>query len=210
MDLARPLSIITPTVDADVLAVLAGADVAFTGRQVHQIAGRHSERGVRDALHRLHRQGIVTRERVGPSHRYRLNRSHLAAPHIEALARLRAELLSRIRQQFEAWPSAADFAALFGSAARGDMSPTSDIDILVVRPDSVGADDARWQDQLTQLGHHVSSWTGNDARLLEFSSAEVLRGVDAGEPVLTEIRQEGLVLYGPDDFLRGARRRRAG
>lgn len=56
MDLSRPLTVIVPTVDADVLAVLARATASFTGRQVHQIAGRHSERGVRIALDRLHRR----------------------------------------------------------------------------------------------------------------------------------------------------------
>lgn len=86
MELSRPLSVITPTVDADVLGVLAGADASFTGRQVHQVAGRHSERGIRNALHRLCTQGIVHRERVGSADQYTLNRGHLAAPYIEALA----------------------------------------------------------------------------------------------------------------------------
>src|SRR4051812_29514068 len=97
MNLSHPIEVVTPTVDADALAVLAGADAAFTGRQVHQVAGRHSERGVRNALHRLVEQGIVTSERVGAADRYALNREHLAAPHIEALANLRSELLARAR-----------------------------------------------------------------------------------------------------------------
>src|SRR3954454_14997180 len=121
MNLAHPLEIVTPTVDADVLAVLAGAEASFTGRQVHQVAGRHSERGVRNALHRLVEQGIVTSERVGAADRYVLNREHLAAPHIEALANLRGELIERIGTEVEAWRPAAEYVAMFGSAARGDM-----------------------------------------------------------------------------------------
>ena len=186
MELSRPLSVITPTVDADVLAVLAGAHASFTGRQVHQVAGRHSERGIRNALHRLCTQGIVHRERVGSADQYTLNRGHLAAPYIEALAGLRAELLGRISDEFGRWTVAPVFAALFGSAARVAMRPDSDIDLLLVREDTIDADDATWRDQLDALARDVTTWTGNDTRVLEFSVGEVRAGLAAGEdPVAT-------------------------
>ena len=89
MDLGRPLTVVAPTVDADVLAVLASAEADFTGRQVHQVAGRHSEKGVRNCLHRLVGQGVVTARRAGKADLYSLNRHHLAAPYIVALAGLR-------------------------------------------------------------------------------------------------------------------------
>lgn len=54
-------------------------------------------------------------------------------------------------------------AWLFGSAARGDGSETSDIDIAVVRADSVDPDDADWSSQLVELSDAVTRWTGNDA-----------------------------------------------
>lgn len=202
MDLARPLTVITPTVDADVLAVLGGATASFTGRQVHQIAGRHSERGVRNALHRLCQQGIVTRERVGPSDRYALNRAHLAAPHIEAIAHLRTEFLRRVSSEMDAWTVPPEFAALFGSAARGDMRPDSDIDLLVVRPHDIDVDDDRWRDQLSKLAGDVTAWTGNDARILELNAEETRTGLAAGEPTLSGIRDEGITLYGPSTYLR--------
>ena len=211
MDLARPLAVITPTVDGDVLAVLARAEASFTGRQVHQVAGRHSERGVRNALHRLSAQGIVTRHRVGSSDQYRLNRAHLAAPHVEALARLREELLRRVASELERWTVPAGFAALFGSAARGDMQPESDIDVLVIRPDAVKADDAQWRDQLDGLASNVTAWTGNDTRILEFGVREARTALAAGDGVLLAARDSGLVLHGPltylSDLSRKARRR---
>jgi predicted nucleotidyltransferase len=202
MDLARPLTLITPTVDADVLSVLAGAKASFTGRQVHQVAGRHSERGVRNALHRLCAQGIVMRERVGSSDRYTLNRAHLAAPDIEALVHLRSELFRRISASFEAWEIKAEFAARFGSAARGDMKSDSDIDMLVVRNEHIDADDDRWREQLATLAQNVTAWTGNDARFLELSAKEVSAGLAAGKRVLSDISKEGITLYGPPNYLR--------
>ena len=205
MNLARPLEVLTPTVDAAVLAVLAGAEASFTGRQVHQIAGRHSERGVRNALHRLVGQGIVSRERVGAADRYTLNREHLAAPYIEALTRLRTELIARISAEFDAWDIAADFAALFGSAARGDMRTDSDIDVLIVRPSSVEADNDRWHAQLATLTRHITAWTGNDARVLELAADEIHRRPNAA--IVREVAAHGLILHGPNSYLRrGARR----
>ncbi|MGH2625205.1 MAG: nucleotidyltransferase domain-containing protein [Anaerolineales bacterium] len=208
MDLNRPLSVITPTVDADVLAVLAGAQAAFTGRQVHQVAGRHSERGIRNALHRLCTQGIVHRERVGAADQYRLNRAHLAAPYIEALAGLRDQLLQRISGELDRWAIAPVFAALFGSAARGEMRPDSDIDLLVVREDTVDADDPVWRDQVDALAREVTTWTGNDTRVLEFGAGEVRAGLDAGDAVLLAARDEGIVLHGRLTYLSSGRSRR--
>lgn len=211
MDLARPLMVITPTVDGDVLAVLARADASFTGRQVHQVAGRHSERGVRNALHRLSAQGIVLQERVGPSDQYRLNRAHLAAPYVEALAKLRDELLGRLAAQVQGWAMPPEFAALFGSAARGDMHPECDIDLLVLRSDTIDADDPQWRAQLEALASNVTAWTGNDTRILEFSVGEARRGLAAGDSVLLAARDQGIAVHGPLTYLselgRKARRR---
>jgi predicted nucleotidyltransferase len=202
VDLARPLALITPTIDADVLAVLAGARASFTGRQVHQVAGRHSERGVRNTLHRLSEQGIVTRERVGNADLYQLNRLHLAAAHIEAIVKLRSELLDRIGEEIGLWTIRAEFAALFGSAAKGSMRPDSDIDVFVVRPDDVDEDTELWQLQVATLTRHVTEWTGNDTRALDLAAAEVRDGLAAGRRVLQEIRDTGITLHGSRSYLK--------
>lgn len=201
MDLGRPLTVVAPTVDADVLAVLAGAEADFTGRQVHQVAGRHSEKGVRNSLHRLVCQGVVTARRAGKADLYSLNRHHLAAPYIVALAGLRRELFARVSAELAAWEEAPAFAALFGSAATGNMRPDSDIDLLVVRPARVDVEDLQWHRQVDSLSIEVTAWTGNDARVLELGEDEVQRGLDSGEPVLADVRAQGVVLYGEATYL---------
>jgi len=202
MDLSRPLAIVTPTVDADVLSVLAGATASFTGRQVHQMAGRHSERGVRNALQRLAQQGIVGRKRVGSSDLYTLNRQHLGAPHIAALAGLKAELLHRVRAELASWSVSAEYASIFGSAARGDMRVDSDIDVFVVRPTAVPEANDTWQDQVENLAERITAWTGNDTRVLEMGVDEVGDAVARDEQVLSDIREQGLVVAGPRNYLR--------
>lgn len=195
------MTVVAPTVDADVLAVLARAEAEFTGRQVHQVAGRHSEKGVRNCLHRLVGQGIVNARRAGKADLYSLNRHHLAAPYIVGLAGLRHELLERIRAELARWQVAPVFAALFGSAATGRMRPDSDIDLLVVRPESVRAEGAGWRRQLETLATRVTAWTGNDTRWLELGEDEVRRGLKDAERVLAHVRDEGIVLYGQEAYL---------
>jgi predicted nucleotidyltransferase len=210
VDLARPFGAITPTVDGDVLAVLAGADAAFTGRQVHRLVGRHSESGVRKALHRLVGQGTVTADRVGQADIYSLNRDHLAAPYVVGLADLRSELLSRMADDMRSWRVRPTFAALFGSAARGDMTEESDIDLFVVRPDPVDIDDGEWRAQLDGLSQRVHRWTGNDARVFELGEEEVRTGLEQRARVLRDVRADGLTLLGSRSYLASAGKEQAG
>lgn len=57
--------------------------------------------------------------------------------HVIWLVECRDEALQRMRVQLRAWAVPCEFAALFGSAGTGAMTAESDIDMLVVRPDSV-------------------------------------------------------------------------
>ena len=201
MLLGRPLQVVTPTVDGDVLAVLARTDAAFTPPQVRDLIEMHSVEGVRNALCRLTAQGIVMRERYGNAYVYRLNREHVAARHIIGLAESGDEVLQRMREQLAAWTVPCEFAALFGSAATGAMSEDSDIDVLIVRPDTVDVeDDSSWHDQVAEFERASTSWTGNDTRVLELSAAEAVKGAKR-ERVLRDIARDGIPLAGPSDYL---------
>jgi len=205
MELSRPLATVTPTLDGDVLAALAGYESAFTTGQLHRVLDRHSEEGIRKVLRRLAGQGIVHAERVGNAFAYRLNRDHLAAEHVIGLAGLRGKLVQRIESALESWKPRPKYGAVFGSAARGSMTAGSDIDLLLVRPDD--ADEDRWGLQVDALAADVSRWTGNDARILEFTVTEVLtRGRD--EPVLSDVLRDGLTVAGRHSWLDGQIRKR--
>lgn len=206
MILDRPFQMVTPTVDGDVLGVLARAEAAFTPPQVRDIIGFHSVAGVRNALVRLTAQGIVHRERVGRAYTYRLNRNHVAAAYVIGLAEAGNEVVERIRGHIRAWPVPCEFAALFGSAATGEMTEDSDIDVFVVQPDSLEvAAEARWHDQLDAFAGVCTGWTGNDTRVLEMSATEVERGATT-ERVLADIERDGIVLAGPSTYLSRHRR----
>lgn len=199
MQLNRPLATITPTLDGDVLAVLAQHEVSFTTGQLHRVLNRYSEEGIRKVLTRLTRQGIVDAQRIGNAYSYQLNGEHLAAGPVKQLAHIRSTLLELLEQRFEGWAAPPKYAAVFGSAARGTMTEASDLDLLLVRADDTPID--IWDNQVTDLAADVSRWTGNDTRLLEYTVSELSAACD--EPVLRAVLAEGLTVAGTRAWLSG-------
>jgi hypothetical protein len=203
MDVARPYAAVTPTLEGDVLVVLAGTTQPLTGARVAQLVRRGTERGIQKALDRLVEQGVVDRQPAGRAYLHTLNRDHIAAPIAEALAGLRGELLRRLRDEVANWQPAAAHASLFGSTARGDGDTSSDIDLLVVRPANVDEEDAAWRDQLDRLALRVQSWTGNHAGIIELDETELRHP----SPILGNVSADGIDLAGtPIRALFGARR----
>lgn len=202
MELSRPLRVVTAALDGDLLAVLAGADSPFTGRQLARLAGVSSE-GARQALARLVAQGIVLREQAGSAQMYLLNREHLAAPAVLALTGLRAELLNRLRHVLKGWNPAPAYVALFGSVARGEERVDSDLDICIVRADGVAEGDPIWAAQIADLERVVTRWTGNDTRVLELGAPDATGS--AGDSVIDDILRDGVPLAGDVSALRQLR-----
>lgn len=194
MDFRHPFRVVTSTLEGDVLFLLAQADEGFSGRQLHRLLGRASEPGVRKAAERLVTQGIVLRHEVGRAKIYRLNRRHVAAMYIEGLAELRAILIARLRSTLKSWNEPPLTAILFGSAARGEATPQSDIDLLLLRREDIDEDSPVWRKQLSELERDATEWTGNDARVLEYGAKELAdEGVAA---VVKEAISGGIELFG--------------
>lgn len=203
MDVRRPLSVVTPTLDGDVLARLALAEASFTAGQLRRLMPEWSTQGIRNVLNRLARQGIVTAESVTETAvAYRLNRDHLAAAAVIALASLPARLWERLEQRLAVWDHPPVYAAVFGSWARGDASETSDIDIFLVQPSDVPQ--AEWDAQVDALEAEVTRWTGNDARALVMRQGGL--GDATSDPVLAAILSEGRTVFGSDAWFRRAMR----
>lgn len=177
----------------------------MTGRELQRVIGHGSHQGIRNAADRLAEQGVVARRSVGNANLYQLNRDHVAASWIEGLASLPAQVLDRLRDAIRRWEHPPTLVVLFGSVARGEATPESDLDLLVVRPTNCEADEPVWQEQLSNVQILASAWTGNDARILEFGEQE-LTG-DEPQRVLTDAARDGIELYGTLRLLR--RRSRA-
>lgn len=139
--------------------------------------------------------GLVNRTSAGSASLLSLNREHLAAGPVEALASVRAQLWKRIAEHADDWTLVPDGLVVDGSAARGDGDASSDIDLLVLGPPAVSDDDEEWHRDLTDLADQVTRWTGNPCEVLDRSADELRSMAAAGERLLAEIR-DGRALVG--------------
>ncbi|MET9202259.1 nucleotidyltransferase domain-containing protein [Gordonia sp. NPDC003585] len=197
MQLNKPLATVTPTLDGDVLAVLASADATFTISQVHRILTTASAEGIRKVLNRLTIQGVVLHDQVGRTNTYRLNTEHLAAEPIMALARLNSAFLNRLEEHLREWGTTLRYAAVFGSAATGHMRLDSDIDLILVRACDWGHEgDDVWGHRVTKVARLITAWTGNDGRIVEYAADEFRAAAAAGEPLLRDVAKQGLTVAG--------------
>ncbi len=196
MLLQHPFAAITPTLDGAVLEVLARADAEFTGGQLHRMIPGASESGVRKAAKRLVEQGLVLAEQTGPAYRFRLNRDHLLAPAVIDIAHANAQLHTKVRDHVATWPTPPDAVVLFGSAARGQMTAASDLDVLVVAEPNDLLDEAAGQ-----LAQTLTALTGNDTRIVHMTADEIRDAFERGDNFMTRVVADAQMLYGPPRFL---------
>ncbi|MGH3677206.1 MAG: DUF294 nucleotidyltransferase-like domain-containing protein [Mycobacterium sp.] len=197
MQFNRPFATVTPTLDGDVLAVLAAHDVTFTTGQIRRVLNGYSEEGIRKVLTRLVLQGVVLAERVGNAFAYRLNSEHIAAEPIQALAHLASTFMTRLERHLEAWEQPPVYAAIFGSVARGEMTLHSDLDIFLVRDRETS--DSVWARQVNELAATATRWTGNDARVVEYAVEDL--GAASAEPMVRDVIDHGLTVAGSRAWL---------
>jgi predicted nucleotidyltransferase len=188
MDIAHPGHAIAPTLDVIVLEVLARTKAPMPLAQIHRLAGTGSVSGHLKALTRLVDSGVVLSQPGG----YVLNREHVAAPAVEALAAIRSELLDRIRNQAGTWRPVPVLVGVFGSFARRMGDANSDIDVLVVRH----AAEEHAADQAGELAAAILRWSGNDAHVVDVTIDDLTRMAAADEPILGSWRADLVPLIG--------------
>lgn len=197
MEFPEPMSSVVPGLHGRVLAVLTRTERPLTGRAVAALLrSPASPSGVQKVLDDLVSKGVVIAEPAGRARLYTLNRDHVAYEAIDQLARLRELLLDRIKTEAKSWTVPAKAIWLFGSTARGQGGPDSDLDLLIVRPDKVADSDPRWLEQLETLSAHASLWSGNSCEVVEYSEQEVSDLVRHGERLVGELRQDAVPITG--------------
>jgi DNA-binding transcriptional ArsR family regulator len=178
-----------------VLAALLDAEQGLTGRALSRITGV-PQATVSRALRRLAGLGLVLEEPVPPATLYRINRDHLLLSGLRGLVSVQRELRQRVAGEVAAWRVPPDAVICYGSAVRGDGSVDSDIDLLIVRPNTVRPDDPSWELQVSDLSRLVTAWTGNRASVVEMGRREVSAGLRSGEPFLHNADEQGWPLTG--------------
>jgi predicted nucleotidyltransferase len=195
MDLQNPLRTVAPTVESDVLAVLVRTQRPLTGAAVERLAGR-SHAQVLDVLRRLAKNGLVDADRVGNAVQYRMNRDHVLASGVEQLLSGAQAVEARLQEFTASCSPAPEAVVLFGSFARRDGDSDSDIDVLVIRPDAIHADDSQWAEVRLGIAKHLERWTGNRCQVVELSVSELRKATLRREPLVESLRQEGKEIFG--------------
>jgi predicted nucleotidyltransferase len=195
MNLSRPFTAISPSLDGSVLVTLFGSTLPRSGREIARRTG-HSKTGVQLVLDRLVKQGLVDRTEAGAALLYSLKYDHLLAPVVERMAEARLDLIERLREAIADWEVLPTHASMFGSAARGDGDLDSDIDLLVVRPADVDAESESWLAQLDRLATSTRRLTGNFASIVEISENELPRLRRDRPPVVEQVRADAIDLAG--------------
>ena len=201
MDLGAPVLDVAPAVRGALLQVLARLEQPVTRRQLAAAAGV-APGNASAVIEELIRAGLVSETAAGRASMVALNRSHLAAGPVLALAGLRGELIRRLRERLSVWPDLLG-AWLFGSVARGDADSDSDVDLLIVADDLESRD---LHERLAQLHADVRSWTGNDLQLVEHSTASWRKLVRAKNPLVQQIGRDGIAMTGDTAVLLGRHR----
>jgi predicted nucleotidyltransferase len=192
MQLQSPFATVTTSVDGDVLAVLARAPGPMTIADICRLVPDRSYAGVRNSADRLVEQGVVDGHRTGRTKSFSLNREHLAADAITALADLRRALLERLRSGCRSIPLR--YAALFGSGARGEMRPDSDLDVCFIVEHGRRAEA---EDQIHALCRAAGRWAGNAVRPVLFDEDEI----DGTDPLLASVARDGIPIAGDGRWL---------
>jgi predicted nucleotidyltransferase/biotin operon repressor len=165
----------------------------FSGRELANMVGS-SPSQVNQHLNSLRSQGIVQTQTIGRVHVWSLSRGHALVEPIRRLFESEAGLLTSLtddlRDSLEGLP--VERAVLFGSVARGDESPTSDVDLFVEVRTSAGKEAIA--EALGRASQTFALRYGNALSNLVLTRAEVRR---QGNPQLLEsIESQGLPIGG--------------
>jgi predicted nucleotidyltransferase len=114
---------------------------SYSGREVARLID-YSQEATRIALHDLMEQGLLKRDYAGTSYIFTLNEEHMLFSKVikRAFIAEQNSLIEIVKIFKELLGKEFVRAVVFGSVARGEERPDSDIDILVVIKDSADID----------------------------------------------------------------------
>ena len=171
------------------------------GASVRDIARRAGVAHPRTAqiLPALAELGVTKLQRAGRADLYQLNRQHLLFPVLHELFRKEAEVQSELeaflRKRLSAAMPSVQEAYLFGSVARGESRPDSDIDLAVIVPKASGS---AAEAALTALADEVRSRFGNDLGVhLSTEPLATRARARGGRGLWTRVAKEGIQIMPP-------------
>ena len=204
MDFTHPVQAVIPGTQGRVLAVLAETTAELNLRTVARLADVSPAQASR-VLPGLVELGLVDRREVPPSSLFQLNRRNLAANLVVELSQSRHLALKAMGVAAAALPTPPSSVIIFGSFARREADRHSDIDAVIVRPDSIDADDDTWIAGVEQWREAVRAITGNAVEVIETNQTEAAKQLASKHALWRDVARDGVVVQGVTlDQLRNA------
>ncbi len=164
----------------------------YTGRELASYAGV-SQPQTDKALKLLRDHGLVQSRQIGRAYLWKLSEKHFLLNLLKEIAnpldQAQGIILKNISKKVDL--NKIDRIVLFGSVARGNERPSSDLDLLVVvkKPNDV----LFVKDKMLDVSMELSSVFGNSIMSIVHYSAELESMKDY--PVFKNIEKEGVRLY---------------
>jgi len=200
MEFQKPLDrVLDSDVKVRILRFLCQKGGEWSGRRIADEVAVHpttAHKALRDLRHAT----VLHFKPVGNSFVYSLRDGHvlvqeLLRPLFRREAQLREQVIALLRQGFRgSWRSAVVSAALYGSLARQQERPGSDIDLLVL-VDSAPAK-REVQEALDRLGAIVMQTFGNPLTLYVNTVREAQQKARRGMPLFANILRDHRLVWG--------------
>jgi predicted nucleotidyltransferase len=189
--LLRPLNVIfgAPSHVA-LLRALSQAGRGLTGREVARAAGVAQRAGL-DGLARLENAGVIRKTPAGRAYIFELRREHRLVrsgilPLLEQEGELRAEVFARLRDALEKQVVS---GCIFGSTARREDTPKSNLDVLLLVEGS--KDKERVTDRVSSVFEGLRHEFSLRPSSVVMTRAEFVRGYRAGREFMRNVVREG-------------------
>lgn len=173
------------------LRLLSRTRSAHTGRELARLIDQ-SHNTTRYALEELERNGLVVKQQAGRSNLYSLDEDNIIFTEILSPAfKLEEDLLREVARIFsDKFGEDLVAAIVFGSVAKGEEHPNSDIDLILVFGDEVDPRDK--EDEVAEASLQVAKLFGNQVSPILLKSAEFERKKNTRSGLWKEIAETGL------------------
>lgn len=205
VDFLHPVEAVIPGAQGRIVGVLARTSGELNLRTIARLSGVSVAQASR-VVPGLIALGLVERREAPPSALFRFVPEHVAAGAVLALADARRLVLDEIGRTASGLDPVPVSVVVFGSFARGEAVGESDLDLVLVRPDVVGEDDAGWRAGVEAWIDRVRRFTGNRVELLEVAEQDAARLLRSRKPLWLDVRRDGIVVLGRElALLKGKR-----
>lgn len=177
-----------------ILRLLYRTRSMYSGREISRLVGFSPTHTIAN-LRELEAAGLVWRQRVGNTDLYQLNTNNSAVNGVlRPIYDWESGLLDELASMYvERLGDKVVSIRLFGSAARGDEKPGSDVDLLLTLTD--GVDLHRLEEMVVEIDLEAGQKLGRPVSTIFVTEGEYSRKVKGKQGFWRDIPREGKLIY---------------